>query len=231
MCQLHRRDFLLGLSGLLLYGCADSGEYADGKDYYPVAANVSGTILHWGKNNSIKVNTDSTNNVGQASYISAFKSGLSQWDDTLSELGISIQYVSSNADVNVKWVAGSTVSSGVLGYASSDKNITMTNTNNVTSENHTDSEVQFIAVHEFGHMLGIWSHSFDSNDIMYPFAVGPTTLSTRDKKTLSDFLYGLTPTYDMHDLSGPLVDPKTGKIHPHVYTYFTTNGCVIESGT
>ena len=25
-----------------------------------------------------------------------------------------------------------------------------------------------IAIHEFGNLLGIWTHSFNSNDIMYP---------------------------------------------------------------
>ena len=54
MCKLHRRDFLFGLSGLLLSACG-SNEYSDAKDYYPVAANSTGTIYHWGKNNNITV--------------------------------------------------------------------------------------------------------------------------------------------------------------------------------
>ena len=33
----------------------------------------------------------------------------------------------------------------------------------------------------------------------------------------------------MHDLSGPsLVDPVTGATSPHICTYFTENGCVIQ---
>jgi hypothetical protein len=230
MCKLHRRDFLFGLSGLLLSACG-SNEYSDAKDYYPVNADSAGTIYHWGKNNNITVHTDATSNVGQSSYITAFKEGLALWDDTLSSLGITIEYTTISPDVKVTWVAGSSVSTGVLGYANTNKNITMTNTNNTTTPNtnHTYAEIKFIAVHEFGHMLGIWNHSFDSNDIMYPYATGPTALSNRDKRTLADFLYQITPTEDMHDRTGPLTNPVTGATTPHIKTYYTTNGCVIQS--
>jgi hypothetical protein len=232
MCTLHRRDFLFGLSGLLLSACA-SEEYSDGKDYYPVAYNSSGTIYHWGKNNSIKVDTNTGSTASPSSYETHFKAGMALWDDTLSSLGITVEYTSSSPDVKVKWLAGSEVSRGVLGYATPDngtyqKYIIMTNTNNVTEANHSDDDIKFIAAHEFGHMLGIWNHSFDSNDIMYPYATGSTALSNRDKRTLADSLYQMTPTTDMHDLSGP--SPiETGISAIPVTTYYTTNGCVIQS--
>ena len=226
MCKLHRRDFLFGLSGLLLSACG-SNEYSDGKDYYPVAANSTGTIYHWGKNNTIKVYSDS-NNSATDSQESAFQSGANAWATTLSELGITISYVTSSPDVKVKWLtkaamASQAGSSGVLGYASTNKYIYM-------RTDLSSSTLDFVAIHEFGHMLGIWNHSYDSNDIMYPYATGPISLSNRDKRTLADFLYSMTPTADMHDLSGPsLVDPVTGATTPHIKTYYTTNGCVIQS--
>ena len=223
---------LLSITGIFFWGCADSNTYNDGKDYYPVAASNAGIVYHWGKNNSIKVNTNSEGITfldNQSDYVASFKSGLAQWNDTLSTIGITLEYVSSEADVNVKWVDGKTVPTGVLGYASTDKNITMTLTNNYTGDYHSNSDITFIAVHEFGHMLGIWSHSFDPNDIMYPLKTGPSTLSNRDKKTLSDFLYNLTPTQDMHDKSGPFIETKTGVKFAELTTYFTNNGCLIHS--
>ena len=55
MCELKRRDLLLGASAMLLYGCGDAEKYNQGKDYYPVATS-SGLILHWGKNSTITIN-------------------------------------------------------------------------------------------------------------------------------------------------------------------------------
>ena len=225
MCKLHRRDFLFGLSGLLLSACG-SNEYSDAKDYYPVATESSG-IYHWGKNNTIKVYSDS-NSAAPSGGEAAFQSGANAWATTLSELGITISYVTSSPDVKVKWLTASemasqTGSSGVLGQASTNKYIYM-------RTDLSSSTLDFVAIHEFGHMLGIWNHSYDSNDIMYPYATGPTALSNRDKRTLADYLYPMTPTADMHDLSGPsLVDPVTGATTPHIKTYYTTNGCVIQS--
>ena len=229
MCKLHRRDFLFGLSGLLLSACA-SEEYSDGKDYYPVAVNSRGTIYHWGKSNTIKVDVDS-NSSASSSLESTFKTGANLWSDTLSEIGVSISYTSSSPDVKVKWLSASQMasqagSSNVLGYASTEKYIYMrTDLDSSYGSGTTEST----SLHEFGHMLGIWSHSFDPTDIMYPYDKGQTAPSNRDKRTLADFLYQMTPTADMHDLSGPLTDPVTGATIPHVKTYYTTKGCVIQS--
>ena len=97
MCKLHRRDFLFGLSGLLLSACG-SNEYSDAKDYYPVAANSTGSIYHWGKSNTIKVDVDS-NSSASSSLESTFKTGANLWSDTLSGIGVSISYTSSSPDV------------------------------------------------------------------------------------------------------------------------------------
>ena len=71
---------------------------------------------------------------------------------------------------------------------------------------------------------------FDSKDIMYPYATSITELSGRDKKTVTDFLYAMSPTYDLHDLSGPLIHPKTGIEIPHIQTFYTTSGCIVSAG-
>ena len=67
--------------------------------------------------------------------------------------------------MNVEWVDGSTLNPGILGYASTNKILTMSRTLNKFQSDadnyyHSDFTVQYIATHEFGHMLGIWNHSF-----------------------------------------------------------------------
>ena len=233
MCDLKRRDFLLGTSAILFFGCADSenyeysDKYNEGKDYYPVSS--SRLILHWGKNNRITIDSDSTGSPTTA-QVDAFEAGVNQWSNTLSEIGVTLSY-SGTPDVKVHWYTASemesqTGSSSVLGYASSNKNIYMRKDLDST---YGAGTIQSTAVHEFGHMLGVWTHSFDAKDIMYPYATSVTELSNRDKKTVTDFLYAMTPTYDMHDVSGPLINPENGAVMPHIQTYYTTSGCVVST--
>ena len=54
------------------------------------------------------------------------------------------------------------------------------------------------------------------------------TLTNRDKKTLTDFLYSQIPTYNMHEKDGPLTSSQVNEIIPHATSYSTVNGCNIE---
>ena len=228
MCELKRRDLLLGASAILLYGCGDAEKYNQGKDYYPVA-NSSGLILHWGKNNTITINTyDSTGDSPPTNGENILKEGFNQWASTLSQIGVTINYSTTNPDVKVRWVNSFPDNPNVLGTASPKKIINMRND---LDSSYGSGTTKSTAVHEFGHMLGIWTHSFNSKDIMYPYATSVTELSERDKKTLSEFLYSMTPDYDMHDLSGPpLIHPETGIEIPHFHTSYTTSGCFVITG-
>ena len=228
MCELKRRDLLLGASAMLLYGCGDAEKYNQGKDYYPVA-NSSGLILHWGKNNTITIDTNPTSSPASppTNGENILKEGFNQWASTLNQIGVTINYSTTNPDVKVHWV-NSFSNPNVLGTASPDKIIKMRND---LDSSYGSGTTKSTAVHEFGHMLGIWTHSFNSKDIMYPYATSVTELSERDKKTLSDYLYSMTPDYDMHDLSGPsLIHPETGIEIPHFHTSYTTSGCFVITG-
>ena len=119
-------------------------------------------------------------------------------------------------------MSNETGSSNVLGLASPYKYILM-------KKNLGSSLVQSTAVHEFGHMLGIWSHSFDPKDIMYPYATSITDLSQRDKKTLTEFLYNLTPTLNLKTDSLSQKESDSGLVIPYTETLFTENGCIIRT--
>ena len=226
MCPLTRRNFLIGGSGLLLFGCSDSESYTAAKDYYPVTSRY---IFHWGKNSSIVIDKDATNATyslgGSVNELSWFETGVNAWASTLNEIGISVSFSASSPDVKVYWLNSTQMlakagSPHVLGQATTDKEIYM-----LKGQDQTTTTA--VATHEFGHMLGIWSHSFDSNDFMYPYL--STSLSTRDKRTLVDFLYELSPDFDLHDVAGPLVHSSTGVSIPHYVSSLTTNGCQIRT--
>jgi hypothetical protein len=229
MCPLTRRNLLVGGSGLLLFGCGDSESYTTAKDYYPVTNRY---IFHWGKNSSIVIDKDATNATyslgGSTNELSWFETGVNDWVNTLNEIGISVSFSTSSPDVKVYWLNSSQMlakagSSYVLGQATTEKEIYM-----LKGQDQTTTTA--VATHEFGHMLGIWSHSFDSNDLMYPY-LNSTSLSNRDKRTLVDFLYELSPDFDLHDVAGPLVHSSTGVSIPHYVSSLTTNGCQIRTST
>jgi hypothetical protein len=229
MCPLTRRNLLVGGSGLLLFGCGDSESYTTAKDYYPVTNRY---IFHWGKNSSIVIDKDATNATyslrGSANELSWFETGVNDWVNTLNEIGVSVSFSTSSPDVKVYWLNSSQMlakagSPYVLGQATTEKEIYM-----LKGQDQTTTTA--VATHEFGHMLGIWSHSFDSNDLMYPY-LNSTSLSNRDKRTLVDFLYELSPDFDLHDVAGPLVHSSTGVSIPHYVSSLTTNGCQIRTST
>ena len=122
MCELKRRDLLLGASAMLLYGCGDAEKYNQAKDTYPVSSTE--IILHWGKNNKIILDSDFYGNPS-ISHVNQFEAGVNQWSSTLKEIGVDLSF-SGTADVRVHWYSASemlsqTGSLGVLGYASSSK--------------------------------------------------------------------------------------------------------------
>jgi len=198
---------LFGISG-----CAEEGEKS-GKDYMPFT--TSGFLLSWGKSATIKIYlpTDAVAS-SVTGYVTgfeaAFKAGISEWSTALSNLGVTVDYTGTiqNNDIKVIWNDGSGVATGVLGFAAVDtatdpsRYIFMTTRENYTSgfPSHSTSTIKAITAHEFGHMLGIWSHSFEDVDLMYPFLQSRTTPSSRDKATM-EYLYEFSPDLNLDNLS------------------------------
>ncbi|MCP4297118.1 MAG: matrixin family metalloprotease [Proteobacteria bacterium] len=206
---------------LLISACKSEDSAGKAKDYMPFTSN--GYLYHWTKGPTVRIYLPLTSGVSQysASFRNAFIAGISKWDLVLSKMGVSYDYTgtASDNDMKVEWDDGSGVSTGVLGFAEIDKGndpsrrIVMTTQKNYSPfTSHTDAEITAITAHEFGHMLGIWSHSFDIADLMYPFAEGITDPSNRDQETMI-YLYGITPDVD---LSGLPANTALTKKHDNV---------------
>lgn len=206
-----RAVLLALLAAPLLAACGDgplpallggAEETYDAEDTYPFT--TGGWVIHWTGSTTIRVDVPDcsiTGCPGDNSFEQAVRDGISAWNGVHSDLGIDIVFQNEGADpvdgdgnpeeVQVQWDDGSGVGSGVLGFAAVDTSentsryIVMTTRCNVCAgfPSHDPSTVRAVAMHEWGHMLGIWSHSFDEVDLMYPFFLGQTGFSARDEAT------------------------------------------------
>jgi hypothetical protein len=213
--RIYLTIMLLGLSAMLLGACGDEGvpllissdETSEADDYMPFT--TQGFLLHWQAGDTIVFEDPGCGVLAgcDAGDDAAFQQGILDWQEVLNSLGMAVSFITSGGnDVKVLWDDGTGVSTGVLGFAAinttqdpSRRMVITTRSNANGFSNNSASLIRTIAVHEFGHMLGIWSHSWDSADIMYPFATGLTTLSNRDKATMV-YLYGFTPDLNLSSL-------------------------------
>lgn len=204
--------WILLLNLLFLTACKTEESKSDAKDYMPFT--YGGYLFHWNKGSTLRiylptdVSADADTIGYETRYRTAFLAGISKWDSTLLNMGVTKNYsgTATNNDIKIEWDDGNGVDIGVLGKAvielseNTSRKIVMTTQKNYQGfASHSDAEITAIAAHEFGHMLGIWSHSFDIADLMYPLAEGLTEPSNRDQKTM-EYLYGFTPDVNLSDL-------------------------------
>jgi hypothetical protein len=145
----------------------------------------------------------------------AVKDGISLWDWVHDLLGIQVEFVPGLTpnEVTVVWddgtgSSGYGVAPGVIGYsaiasppADPSRFIVMTTRCNICPglPSHTTQDIYLITVHEWGHMLGVWNHSFDPADLMYPFFQGNAAITNRDISTMLKS-YSIAPALDLSGL-------------------------------
>ena len=208
--------FFLGCGKLPNFG---ENETTQAEDYYPFV--VSDNIIYsWRGSTNITVFVPSdADSAGITEYKATFRTqilaAISRWQEILTELGITLTVVDSGqSDIKILWDDGTKMDVGVLGLASYNpyKNpsryLQLTTRLKKSSGGYrdlVDSEIYSISVHEFGHILGIWSHSYDEKDLMYPILTDITDLSLRDKATFrklysipADFNFGSLDKNSIH---------------------------------
>jgi hypothetical protein len=156
------------------------------------------TIRRWGDRDGrpISVVIDLPKEPNAARFVPRVQAAMQQWE----ALGLGLHFVvttdTTAADVTVHWIdrfeqdrTGQADLQGGGDGAFTTGRVTIA-LHDKAKRVLTDREIETIATHEFGHVIGL-PHSGDRADIMFPVAT-VTTLSARDRAT-AVLLYSLPP--------------------------------------
>ncbi|MDD3594038.1 MAG: tetratricopeptide repeat protein [Candidatus Gastranaerophilales bacterium] len=166
-------------------------------NYVKNAITTSGELVVWNKQNMpLKIYIDNSLKVNNA-YVDSAKTALSNWKES-SEGNFDYVYTQEkpNADIVItfKGIAPKSQNQilGMTKHKSQNGYITAVQVDLYTQGPNykplTPVDVYNVALHEFGHAIGIWGHSDNKSDIMYALYnqtgnPGRLQLSLRDKNT------------------------------------------------
>lgn len=212
-----------------------SDSVASSDNYLKKALTSNGELVTWDLDKMpLKIYLDNSYRV-QNFYIDAAKSALSSWQQASDGL-ISFAYtVDPNlADVKIvfKGVAQKTENQilGLTQHTSKNGYIDKVQVTLYTlGPNYkmlTAADVYNVALHEFGHMLGIWGHSDSKNDVMYSLydvhgQSNRINLSNSDKNTIKA-LYEIdknpysTTSNSINKVLGNKVDRMSAKLQQNL---------------
>lgn len=204
-----------------LPGLSDDRTHSQAHDYYPFT--TEGYVIHWTRGSSILVEIPSCAvALGCISpqMEAAVQDGISAWNPIHDMLGLTVTFSATPVpnDVVVIWddgfgSSGYPIAPGVIGFAAileqpanPSRIIVMTTRCNVCGPPtpHSDLNIRLTAAHEWGHMLGIWNHSYDPADLMYPYLIANRIITNRDVQTLRK-AYTLDPALDLSTLPTQLI--------------------------
>lgn len=210
---------------LILAGCGPDGlppirnqtQSSQARDYFPFAP--KGVVLRWAFGTDITIeipDCDAPTGCDEG-FEAAIEEGIRHWNFLHQEQNLNLTFVyqsgsSGQDDVSVIWDDGSgssgfsqAVGVGGLSWVRPNEDpsrlmVMVTRCMGCADQRPRSVEsIRGTATHEWGHLLGLYSHSFDPVDLMYASRrVG--NLSRRDKATVR-YLYTLAPDLDLSSLA------------------------------
>jgi hypothetical protein len=161
---------------------------------------TNGKVIRFQKGSSVSVHVfDGT---GVSGYQSGFKSNVERYVQKWNDIGqmyglfaIGLTNTPDFAAVVVRWtesLGGNTAGRTTYSYTGSrlDLPVDIQLATRVGGNLVTSQDISMAALHEMGHALGLWDHSSNSRDVMYPVA-SSVSFSKRDIATL--YLLYTTP--------------------------------------
>src|SRR3990172_10209481 len=163
----------------------------DTTDVYGFRSN--GKVIRFQKGSTVSVYV--FDGAGISGYQTGFKGNVEKyvqkWNDIGTKYGLFKVALAGNADfaaVVVRWVeslGGNTAGQTSYSFTGSrlDLPIDMQIATRVGGNLVTSQDISMTALHEMGHALGLWDHSSNSHDVMYPVA-NNVSFSQRDIGTI-----------------------------------------------
>ena len=234
----RKLSFAAFLFAFLFASCGElplveENEEKKAKDIYPFTS--SGFVLTWKGQSEILVYIPNTAGAGfdPDVHFNEARDAFNVWKGILAKQGVNLTLTTVDGanDVEIAWFR---TDSNLLGRASvnpgSNPSRRVDLAYGTTTGVFDPSVVYRIALHEFGHMFGLWSHSFSKDDVMYPSLLDLPGLSERDLETF-DYAYGLTPDLNLGSLPrNTIVDPETAEGNSSPSWFAFVIECFFEGG-
>ena len=207
----HAWILLFALLACWISGCGGGGGSSSNgiepsPDDYILSALNNGNVVRWTEPIPVYMNQVNVPADWKQADVTFFLDAMDEWANaSQKKLSFETQTSPSDPCITVRWVkdhplgqdpptiGGSQLHTSTFGGKTYIQRVEIElAVDGSTGSPLADNIMRLLSIHELGHAIGIWGHSDNPNDIMYPELGSQTGLSTRDINTINR-LYTLTP--------------------------------------